>query len=350
MSGRSRTVMVVGEPGIGKTRMVEELSVYTFARCRGARGCGVIRTRERSACRSSPSSRRCARWFAMATGSAPIRRPVALNWRRSCPSCAKGSQLPVLPPLEGDADGTACSRGSARSSKPSPTGRPVVRVLDDLHWADKPSLLLLAHLCRRVRGASRLMLVGTYRDVELERSHPLAEMIGTLRRERLYERVLVARTADLDEVKDFIEAVGGRNTHVRSPRLIFRETEGNPFFVAEILRHLVESGALRHEGGGWVGRAGERGREPARGRPRGHRPASRRAWGEGCNAAPPVAAAMPGGFTIDVVGDVAGVDEDSDARLPRRGARRPGGARAPAAGRASTSSTTRSSARRCTAS
>ena len=129
--------------------------------------------------------------------------------------------------------------------------RPLVIVLDDMHWSDKPSLLLLVHLARRV-SSSRLLIVGTYRDVELERSHPLAETISTLRRERLYERVLL-RGLPVDEVQAFIEAVGGQETPDQFAELIFRETEGNPFFVAEILRHLVETGAIRHEGDAWVG-------------------------------------------------------------------------------------------------
>ena len=54
---------------------------------------------------------------------------------------------------------------------------PMMLQLDDLHWVDKPSLLLLQHIARRFRG-SRLMVVGTYRDVELDRSHPLPGVLG----------------------------------------------------------------------------------------------------------------------------------------------------------------------------
>ena len=186
--------------------------------------------------------------------------------------------------------------------------RPLVIVLDDLHWADKPSLLLLSHLARRVRR-SRLMLIGTYRDVELERSQQLAETIATLRRERLYERVLL-RGLPLEDVKDFIEAVGGQESPGEFATLIFRETEGNPFFVAEILRHLVDTGAIRHEHGSWVGTP----ESVAENLPEGVREViGRRLDGlsAGCNAALAVAAAMPGGFSIDVVGDVAGVDEET---------------------------------------
>ncbi|MGI8554161.1 MAG: hypothetical protein ACR2PL_25745 [Dehalococcoidia bacterium] len=56
-------------------------------------------------------------------------------------------------------------------------------MLDDLHWTDKPSLLLLQFLTREL-GGSRLLILGTYRDVELDRGHPLAEALSSLRRER----------------------------------------------------------------------------------------------------------------------------------------------------------------------
>ena len=60
-------------------------------------------------------------------------------------------------------------------------------MLDDLHWADKPSLLLLEFLARELSGA-RLLIVGTYRDMEISRQHPLAESLGGLNRERLFQR------------------------------------------------------------------------------------------------------------------------------------------------------------------
>ncbi|NIS36705.1 MAG: hypothetical protein GWN79_27190, partial [Actinobacteria bacterium] len=59
----------------------------------------------------------------------------------------------------------------------------VVMVIDDLHWADKPSLLMLRHLLRRP-ATTRLLILATYRDTDLDRSHPLADVLADLRRER----------------------------------------------------------------------------------------------------------------------------------------------------------------------
>jgi class 3 adenylate cyclase/tetratricopeptide (TPR) repeat protein len=112
------------------------------------------------------------------------------------------------------------------------------------------------------------------------------------------------------EVEAFIEAVGGQATPGEFAELIYRETEGNPFFVAEILRHLVDTGAIRHEGDAWVGTP----ESVVENLPEGVREViGRRLDGlsEGCNAALAVAAAMPGGFTVDIVGEVAGIDEDT---------------------------------------
>jgi class 3 adenylate cyclase len=216
-------------------------------------------------------------------------------------------QIPVLPTLEGDAERHRLFEGIASFLEAATRIQPLVIVLDDLHWADRPTLLLLLHLARRVRRA-RLLIVGTYRDVELERGHPLADTVATLRRERLYERVLLRGMTE-EEVKAYIEAIGGQETPDQFAELIYRETEGNPFFVAEILRHLAETGAIRHEHGRWVGTP----EDVARNLPEGVREViGRRLDGlsDDCNAMLGVAAAMTGGFTIDVVGDVTGLSED----------------------------------------
>jgi class 3 adenylate cyclase/tetratricopeptide (TPR) repeat protein len=130
---------------------------------------------------------------------------------------------------------------------------PIMLHLEDLHWADKPTLLLLQHLTRRFKG-SRLVVIGTYRDVELDRSHPLSAVLAELRRERLYVRILLRGLSE-SEVKDLIEAIlqqvaeGAGEAFVRA---ILHETEGNPFFIEEVLRHLVESGGLYRRDGRWV--------------------------------------------------------------------------------------------------
>src|SRR5215470_6096747 len=126
-------------------------------------------------------------------------------------------------------------------------------VLDDLHWADKPSMLLLQHVARRLKG-SRLTVVGTYRDVELDRRHPLSAILVELRRERLYERILLRGLSE-PEVIELIAAISQQEVGSGGAALvhaIHQETEGNPFFIEEVLRHLVESGVYYRRDGRWV--------------------------------------------------------------------------------------------------
>src|SRR5262249_21084255 len=82
--------------------------------------------------------------------------------------------------------------------------QPLVLVLDDLHWADEGSLRLLEFVARELAGA-RLVLIGTYRDVELSRRHPLSQTLAELTRERLFERI-VLRGLSRDDVGLFVEA------------------------------------------------------------------------------------------------------------------------------------------------
>ena len=119
--------------------------------------------------------------------------------------------------------------------------------MDDLHWADQPSLLLLQFVAREL-GNSRLLLVGTYRDVELSRQHPLAESLGELTRERLFQRVLL-RGLSQQDVGRFIEVAAGVTPPTGLTEAVHTQTEGNPLFVTEVVRLLVQEGELTQESG-----------------------------------------------------------------------------------------------------
>ncbi len=122
------------------------------------------------------------------------------------------------------------------------TRKPHVLVLDDLHWADKPSLLLLQFMARELRG-SRLLVLGTYRDVELRRAHPLSQTLAELSREGLSHRILLRGLTERD-VERFIEITAGVKAPSALVEAVYRETEGNPFFVNEVVRLLVADGRL----------------------------------------------------------------------------------------------------------
>ena len=132
--------------------------------------------------------------------------------------------------------------------------RTVVLVLDDLQWADVGSLQLLRHLVTSDRPM-RLVVLGTYRDSELAASDPLVEMLGALRRAAGVERIELPGFEPA-EVVSVMEAIAGQAMDDRGVALahaIHRETDGNPFFVDEVLRHLIETGTVHHnEDGRWV--------------------------------------------------------------------------------------------------
>jgi DNA-binding SARP family transcriptional activator len=119
--------------------------------------------------------------------------------------------------------------------------QPVLLVLDDLHWADRPTLLLLAQLAS-VDEASRALILGTFRDSEMGPGHPLPDVLADLRREPCVERMGL-EGLQVDAVVDMLGHVGGdENIRPDLAATIHAQTGGNPFFVVELLRHLRESG------------------------------------------------------------------------------------------------------------
>jgi tetratricopeptide (TPR) repeat protein len=250
LGGQASLVMVVGEPGIGKTRLVEEAGEY--ARRRGVRVL-VGHCYEGEA--ASPYSP-----FVEAIREYVSTRPEeALNAEMGDGAADLAKLVPEIrtrfPDLAASqAPGQEVERMRLFDSIVSfllnaSKIRPIMLALEDLHWADKASLQLLQHLARRFKG-SRLAVVGTYRDVEVDRGHPLSAVLANLRRERLYERVLLRGLSE-SEVKQLIEAIAGclGENFVSA---VLRETEGNPFFIEETLRHLVDIGSLYRHDGKWI--------------------------------------------------------------------------------------------------
>ena len=128
---------------------------------------------------------------------------------------------------------------------------PVVLILDDLQWADRESLLLIKHLAQGSSEA-RLLVVGTYRDSDIVIEHPLSSMLAELRREPSVHRIALTGLDDT-EVAALMESIAGHELDFAGLELageLRRETNGNPFFAAEILHHLVELRAITQGGDG----------------------------------------------------------------------------------------------------
>lgn len=134
--------------------------------------------------------------------------------------------------------------------------QPLLVVLDDLHWADQPSIQLLRHLVRRF-GDSPVTVVGTYRATELGEAHVLQALLADLSRDQAVTRIELAGLNDR-EVAQLLGRITARVLDEEGGRLaqaIQRETAGNPFFIRELVRNLEESGALERTGGRLVGNA-----------------------------------------------------------------------------------------------
>jgi DNA-binding SARP family transcriptional activator/tetratricopeptide (TPR) repeat protein len=133
--------------------------------------------------------------------------------------------------------------------------QPVVLVFEDLQWADAGSLEMLRHLVA-VEQPSRILVLASFRDTELSRTHPLLETLAVLRRQSGISRIELTGFDD-DDVALFMEAAAGHSLDAGArdlARALQRETDGNPFFVGEVLRHLTETGAIYPDATGrWVG-------------------------------------------------------------------------------------------------
>lgn len=247
-----RTVVVAGEPGIGKTRMVAAAATAAHAD-----GITVVYGR-------------CDRDVGVSY------RPFAEALRHYVRGCHRdtlaahvaacggelGRLVPELhqrmpsapPPAVGDPEGDRLRLFEAVDSLLELASReaPLLVVLDDLHWADQPSLLLLTHLARSLEPSATLTVV-TYRDTEVDRSHPLTATLADLSRCSGVERVRLRGLAG-NEVRELLVEASGRQLDELADGVATRvhfETRGNPFFVAEVLRHLFETRAVYERDGTW---------------------------------------------------------------------------------------------------
>ncbi len=124
---------------------------------------------------------------------------------------------------------------------------PIFLMLEDLHWADESTLLLLRHIAPCLSQMPAL-IVGTYRDVELDVDRPLAQALAELHRYRLAHRLSLGRLGQA-EVSSMIEGLSGQEPPSGLVRVVWSAAEGTPFFVEELLRHLLAEGGVFDEEG-----------------------------------------------------------------------------------------------------
>ena len=239
-------VLVAGEPGQGKTTLVAELtrrahewgSTVLLGRCDEEVGAPYRPFAEALSHFVTHADEELLRSHVAAHGGELARMVPALQQRLG----------ELAPPQNTDADTEryllyAAAVGLLDEASPR---APVVLVLDDLHWADKPSLQLLRHVVANTSSA-QLLVLCTYRDGELSAAHPLTEALAGLHREPAGVSSIDLKGFDDTGVIAFMESAAGHeldDAGVGLAHQLYRETDGNPFFVSEVLRHLSETGAI----------------------------------------------------------------------------------------------------------
>jgi tetratricopeptide (TPR) repeat protein len=126
---------------------------------------------------------------------------------------------------------------------------PLLLVVDDAHWGDSGTLAMLHHLIRRTQNLP-LMILVTYREIELKEAKPFNEMLLELNRQRKGTRLKLKRL-DRVQTHQMLKAIFAVDISEEFLEGIYRETDGNPFFIEEVCRTLVESGDLYYEDGEW---------------------------------------------------------------------------------------------------
>ncbi|PYT02497.1 MAG: hypothetical protein DMF60_21220 [Acidobacteria bacterium] len=245
ISGTGHLFMLVGEPGSGKTRMTEQLATYARL-CNTQVLAGSCYEGEGAPAfwpwlqivRSFAHERESATLLSvMGPGAADIAQVVPEIKERF-------PDLTTPPSLEPEQARFRLFDSVTTFLKNASRRQPLVIILDDLHWADKPSLLLLQFLARELKEA-RILVIGTYRDIDLGRQHPLSRTLGELSRQGLSARIVLRGLTEPD-VARFIEMTTGIKPAEHLVRTVYQQTEGNPFFLTEIVRLLVVEGQLEH--------------------------------------------------------------------------------------------------------
>ncbi|MGV0606722.1 BTAD domain-containing putative transcriptional regulator [Mycolicibacterium sp. XJ1904] len=236
LAAGTRAVLIAGEPGVGKTRLAGEWSRHAYEQNavvlygRSDEDLGAPYQPFAEALRSLVSCvdsdglrsvRGIESLLPLVPGLSDALPDVSVP-PRADPDTERYAMFDAVVALLGTASATA----------------PVVLILDDLHWAAKPTLLLLRHLLR-FGDEARVQIIGTYRSTDLDRSHPLAAMLADLHRDGTATRLQLSGLEEGD-VTAYVAEVGYHDEELG--RALATVTGGNPFFLIEALRHVEESG------------------------------------------------------------------------------------------------------------
>lgn len=239
--GSGRLVVLSGEAGVGKTRLLAEFlsRVSQDGRAEVLEG---LCYDEDPALPYGPVIEALRGWMRR-RGNDVVAGPAG-PWMGDLARLLP--ELGQAPPLLGESEAPAQKRrvfeGIYQVLRPTAAQPSRLLVLEDLHWSDQTSQELLRHLARAIEG-DRILIVGTYRKDELHRRHPLTHWLADLSRERLLAEVNLGPLTR-DEVAQMMGEILGRAAVPGFVGAVYDRTAGNPFFVEEILKSLMESGEM----------------------------------------------------------------------------------------------------------
>jgi DNA-binding CsgD family transcriptional regulator len=243
-----RLVLLVGEPGIGKTALCDQLARFVSA----SGGLALL-----GHCYEEGSFRPPYQPFVEAFASylQTLDSAVldiqlgssAADLARIVPMLRERLHVSPQPPGDPEEDRWRILQAATDFLCNAATQQPLLVVLEDLHDADRGTLDLLLYLARNLHGA-RLLLVGTYRDVAVDRAHPLAAALTELHRASNVGRVQL-HGLSTDEVQQLMAETSQQTVPQPFAELVQRQTEGNPLFVRETLRFVIDTGLVERRDG-----------------------------------------------------------------------------------------------------
>jgi DNA-binding CsgD family transcriptional regulator len=247
-AGQGSMIMVVGEPGIGKTALCEELA--TIAVSRGGRALvGLCYEDASFGLPYQPFVDAIASYVRLCDPDL-LRQELGTaigEIARLVPAVRDGFQVELELRADPADDRFRLMNGVLEFLRNMSATQPLLLTLEDLHDADRGTLDLLVYIARHLEDA-RLLVVGTYRDVEVERTHPLSAALSELRRSSRYER-LHLRGLTVDGVHQLLASTAQQTIPQPLAELLHRRTDGNPLFVHEMLRYVLESGLVERRDG-----------------------------------------------------------------------------------------------------
>ena len=243
LAGRGRLVLIAGEPGIGESKLATEL--VSHAQARGARVL-VGRCWEAGGAPAYWPWVQSMRLYVRDADPGALRRQLGLGAAQLAQLLPELRELypdlPEPPALESEGARFRLFEAVSAFLRAASQDRPLLLVLDDLHAADEPSLLLLRFVAREMAD-SRLLVVCAFRDVDPTLKDPLSGTLAELAREGWTSRLGLAGLTKAD-VAEYVELATGNQPAPALVRAIAAETEGNPLFVSEVVRLLESEGPL----------------------------------------------------------------------------------------------------------